>query len=349
MSRYIIAYFLFVLTACAAPPVMPLTLHLMQFSDLPNWQQNDHEAALEAFRQSCRKAPLAPTKIADIIIPAQAWSAACRQAETATEADVFFAKCFTPYRALSYGKEDTGLITGYYEPLLTGSLTRTEKYRFPVWGLPSDWHPDRPYLTRRQIEAQGLWGKAKPLLYVEDKIDLFFMHIQGSGRVKLPDGRIMKLAYAGKNQHPYTAIGKYLIERGEVPASEISVPRLKKWLHAHPQLAQETLWKNDSYVFFRFGDQSQGAVGAQGVPLTPEASIAVDPATMPYGLPVYLDTTLPYSSESYTKLVVAQDTGSAIKGPLRADLFFGPGQRAEHLAGGMKQSGKFFVLLPKKL
>jgi membrane-bound lytic murein transglycosylase A len=239
------------------------------------------------------------------------------------------------------------LLTGYYEPVLKGSLTADATYRYPVWGIPSDWREGKAYSTRQHIDTHGLAGKAKPLLYVADKIDLFFLHIQGSGRVELPDGKIVKLSFAAKNNRPYTAIGQYLIARGEVPRSEMSVPRLKTWLRAHPQQAQQALWQNASYIFFKRGDDSTGAIGAQGVPLTPEASIAVDPHLLPYGVPVYLDTTLPYDSSTYNKLVVAQDTGSAIKGALRADLFFGLGDRAEHLAGGMKQAAKFFVLLPR--
>ncbi len=342
--RPLLSGFLFLLAACAAEPVAPLTLQPVSFNALPGWRQSNHEDALAAFRQSCRK-PTATNAIAGHEIAAASWNNVCTQAASAQNAEAFFAEAFLPYIATSAQRAD-GLITGYYEPLLHGSLAQDARYKFPVWGLPSDFKT--PYLTRREIDEKGLSGKAKPVLYVDDAIDLFFLHIQGSGRVALPDGRVMQLAYVAKNQQPYTAIGKILIERGEIPAAEMTAQRLKDWLRSHPQQAQEIMWQNASYVFFSLKDSGQNAVGAQGVPLTPEASLAVDPAILPYGVPVYLETTLPDASP-YTRLVVAQDTGSAIKGPLRGDLFFGPGDRAEKLAGEMKQPARFYLLLPKNV
>lgn len=343
--------FLLLLSACQAEPPSALTLTPVDFMSLPEWQAEDSSSALSAFRESCQKfsshPQTIPLQIANISAARGGWENTCHAAFSANDAAEFFSSYFTPYQAVAYGSDTQGLLTGYYEPLLKGSYTSSEEYPNPVWGVPTDLAAGVPYLTHREIDEQGLTGRATPLLYVNDKVDLFFLHIQGSGRVELPDGQIVKLSYAGKNNRSYTALGKYLSDNGIIPRSELSLQRLKKWLRENPEEARDAMWQNESYVFFSFGDANKGAIGAQGVPLTPEASIAVDPTMLPYGVPVYLNTNLPYTYEKYHQLVVTQDTGGAIKGPLRADLFFGPGERAEHLAGGMKQMAQFYVLLPK--
>lgn len=343
------------LAACSEQPPSgeALSLEAVSFEALPGWESTSHAAALEAFQQSCSKFSSHPEKIPQRVADADAsisgWMSSCQRAGQTPpdQAQAFFTRYFQPYQAMAYGDTEEGLVTGYYEPLLRGSRTQSAEYPYPVWGVPADLQPGVAYLSHREIDMQGLQGKAEALLYVNDKVDLFFLQIQGSGRVLLPDGEIVKLAYAGKNGHAYTAIGRYLIENDLIPRSELSAPRLKQWLRENPEQGQEIMYQNASYVFFKWGEQVGNAVGAQGVPLTPEASIAVDPSYMPYGVPVYLDTTLPYTQEAYRKLVVAQDTGGAIKGPLRADLFTGFGERAEHIAGGMKQMARFFVLLPR--
>jgi membrane-bound lytic murein transglycosylase A len=342
---------LFLASCAATTSTAPISLEPVEFDDLPAWQQCNPDAALDAFKQSCRKFSshphTIPAQVAGEDASPLAWNNACLLAENTEDADSFFTTHFTPYLALAEDSREDGLLTGYYEPLLHGSLTPDATYRYPIWSVPSDLQAGVPYLTHREIDEQRLAGKATPLLYVSDYVDHFFLQIQGSGIVQLPDGEKVKVAFAGKNNRAYTAIGKYLMDNNIVPRSEMSAPRLKAWLRANPEEAQQVMWMNESYVFFQMGDNATAAVGAQGVPLTPEASIAVDPTMLPYGVPVLLDTTLPYTNEKYRRLVVTQDTGGAIKGPLRADLFFGPGERAAHLAGGMKQSAKFFVLLPK--
>lgn len=339
------------LSACHTETPSALTLTPTDFASLPAWRTEDFSSALSAFQESCQKfsshPQTIPQQIANTSVAPEAWQSACRAAFSADDAEGFFSSYFTPYQAIAYGSDKQGLLTGYYEPLLKGSYTPSLEYPYPVWGVPTDLRAGVPYLTHKEIDEQGLEARANPLLYVNDKVDLFFLHIQGSGRVELPDGEIVKLSYAGKNNRGYTALGKYLSDNGIIPRSELSLQRLKKWLRKNPDEARDAMWQNESYVFFAFGDANKGAIGAQGVPLTPEASIAVDPTMLPYGVPVYLDTNLPYTYEKYCQLVVTQDTGGAIKGPLRADLFFGPGERAEHLAGGMKQMAQFYVLLPK--
>lgn len=350
MKFFVVAALL--LTSCSAPPPVPLSLTPIDFSDVPAWESTNHDTALAAFRQSCRKfashPQTLPSIVADKASAPVSWNNVCLLAKTAPNAKQFFSEYFVPHQAIADGTNDTGLLTGYYEPMLQGALTQSAKYRYPLWGLPSDWNNRTPYLTRKQIDQQGLSGKAKPVLWLADNVDRFFLHIQGSGIVQLPDGNKVKVAFAGKNNRPYTGIGKYLLDRKIVPPSQMSAPLLKNWLRKNPQQGQQAMWMNESYIFFKRGDSNQGAVGAQGVPLTSEASIAVDPTMLPYGVPVVLDTHLPYTNEAYRRLVIAQDTGSAIKGALRADLFFGPGKRAEHLAGGMKQQAKFYILLPKQ-
>lgn len=240
---------------------------------------------------------------------------------------------------------DKGLLTGYYLPLLEGSLERDAEYRYPVWGVPKDFRTPYP-MTRQQIDTLGLAGKAKPLLWVKDKIDLFFLHIQGSGRVRLPDGRVIGLGFAAKTGQPYRSIGKLLIEQGEIPREAMSLQALKRWLRAHPQQQDRVLWYNPSYVFFQRQKVPQ-AVGAQGIALTPKGSLAVDAAHIPYGTPVLIQTTLPGQRKPQWILTVAQDTGSAIQGETRADWFLGFGREAENLAGALKQPATFYLLRAK--
>lgn len=365
------------LSACQTPaPPERLRLDLVSFDALPGWYVQNHADALEAFRRSCtvwRKKPATlPQNVGGQAVAPQRWHDVCAAAQTATDAAAFFETHFRPWRATSGGGEDTGLLTGYYEPLLQGAAEPGEEFAWPVWGVPADLDPATPYLTRREIDEQGLKDKAKPLLWVNDPVDLFFLHVQGSGRVTLADGTVRSLGFAARNGHPYHSIGKYLIERGEMERETVTMQSLKAWLRGNPAAMREVLWQNPSYIFFRFSEAG-GPLGAQGTALIAEASLAVDPQHIPYGVPVWLDTTLPPRpgrpadannvgsylwtaltgettapelTELYQRLVIAQDTGSAIKGPLRGDLFFGHGERAERLAGAMKQAAQFYLLLP---
>ncbi|MGH7336147.1 MAG: murein transglycosylase A, partial [Myxococcota bacterium] len=268
-----------------------------------------------------------------------------------------------------------GLLTGYYEPELAGSRKRTARFRHPLYRDPRDrqvvdlgeFKKDlagrkitgmvrggrfRPYWDRAEIVRGALAGRSLELLFVDDPVALFFLQIQGSGRVTLPDGEFLRVGYDGQNGHDYTAVGRILIERGELEKEAVSLQSIRAWLAAHPERAEELLNRNRSFVFFRL--LGGGAPeGASGVELTPGRSLAVDDGFLPYGVPLFLDATTPAIPElgraeaPLRRLVVAQDTGGAIVGPVRGDLFFGPGREAEELAGRMKQPLRYWVLLPK--
>jgi membrane-bound lytic murein transglycosylase A len=285
-------------------------------------------------------------------------------------ARAFFETRFVPHEVRNEAGGLDGLITGYYEPLLLGNLTKTDRFRYPVYGLPPDLlvvdlgelYPELagkrvrgrlegrrvvPYFSRAEIEQGRLATSAPVLAWVDDPVALFFLHIQGSGRIRLLDGRILRVGYADQNGHPYVSIGRRLIEMGALAPEKVDLDAIRAWLAAHPEQAEAVLHSNPSYVFFTLRpDDLPGPLGSLGVPLLPQRAIAVDPAYVPLGSPVWLDTRLPGEERPYQRLVFAQDTGGAIKGAVRADLFFGFGPEAERLAGRMKQSGRLYVLLP---
>jgi membrane-bound lytic murein transglycosylase A len=263
------------------------------------------------------------------------------------------------------------LVTGYYEPLLRGSRTPSAKYRFPILGAPEDLlvvdlasvYPELkslrlrgriqgnkvvPYFTRSEIELGTTPLRGKELAWVDDPVDLFFLQVQGSGRVRLENGETLRVGYADQNGHPYRSIGKWLVEKGELTLDKASMQGIKDWGSRNPERLPELLHANPSYVFFReLPNNLAGPLGALGVPLTAERSIAIDPRGMPLGAPVWLATTRPFSSEALNRLMVAQDTGSAIRGNVRADFFWGFGEEAGKQAGSMKQKGRMWALLPK--
>lgn len=286
----------------------------------------------------------------------------------------FFESRFQPYLLTNPEGTVEGMITGYYEPLLKGSRKPTGPGRYAVLGVPDDLltidlselYPDLknyrlrgrllgnkvvPYWSRAELMAREDSLKARTLLWVDDPIELFFLQIQGSGRVRLPDGSIVRLGYADQNGHPYQSIGRVLIERGELKPEQASMQGIQAWARANPAKVNDLLNANPSYVFFRELDlpASEGPIGALGVPLTPERSIAIDPRSTPLGAPVFLAASHPNSSKPLRRLVLAQDTGGAIKGVVRADYFWGYGAEAGALAGRMKQTGQMWVLLPPGL
>ena len=267
-----------------------------------------------------------------------------------------------------------GLVTGYYEPLLAGSRTRKAPFLYPVYGVPDDLltidlgdlRPDLkgqrlrgrvdgkrvvPYYSRAELEAGGGALKGRALLYVDDPIDLFFLMIQGSGRVRLDSGRTVRVNYADQNGHPYRSIGRLLIDRGDLKAEQASMQGIKAWARSNPAKLAELLNANPSYVFFREtgtgdGGDLPGPQGAQGVPITAGRSVAVDPGFVPLGTPVWLATTWPNSARPLERLMLAQDTGGAIRGANRADFFWGFGDEAGREAGRMRQSGEMWLLWP---
>jgi membrane-bound lytic murein transglycosylase A len=261
----------------------------------------------------------------------------------------FFEKNFTPYKCSDKEKNDIGLYTGYYESELRGSLKPSEKYHYPLYKRPADLaKKNNQYYDRAAIDNGALKGKGLELLWVDCPVDAFFLHIQGSGRVLLDDGRHIRVGYDGANGHSYNAIGKILIERGEIAKQEMSMQAIRDWISKNPQKGKELMAQNPSYVFCRVLEK-EGAIGAQGVPVSTGRSLAVDKQYIPYGVPVWLDVADAENKVSMQRLVIAQDTGGAIKGPLRGDVFWGFGGRAAQVAGVMKEKGRSYLLLPKRV
>ncbi|WP_300337727.1 murein transglycosylase A [Accumulibacter sp.] len=341
-----------------------------RWSDLPGWTDDDLRAAWPAFLESCRslaKRPQWPL-----------WRPACEQARalpTPSGASIrsLFESRLQPWLLTNPDGSAEGLVTGYYEPLLRGSRTRGKPYLQAVLGVPADLlsidlgavQPELknqrlrgrlqgnkvvPYYSRAEIAGREQAYADRVLLWVDDPVELFFLQVQGSGRVKLADGSMTRLAFADQNGHPYQSIGKVLVDRGELTVDQASMQGIKQWAQANPARLPELLNANPRYVFFSEqalkGNGGDGPSGALGVPLTPERSIAVDPAHVPLGAPVFLATTQPATSTPLRRLMLAQDTGSAIRGVVRADFFWGFGAQAGAQAGRMKQQGRMWVLLP---
>ncbi len=348
------------------PAAVAKPLQAAQWGDLPGWQEDRVSAAWPAFLLSCRA----------LATQATAWKRVCAEAQALATPDntavrAFFEANFTPYAATQADGKTEGLITGYYEPLLKGSRTPGPFGKVPVYGVPDDLltielgevFPELrhmrlrgrlsgnkviPYHARRDIEENAAPNLGKPILWVEDRIEFFFLQIQGSGRVQLPDGSLVRLGYADQNGHPYQSIGRFLIDRGALSPSQASMQDIQAWARTHPDQLQEVLYHNPSYVFFReLPASDDGPLGALGVPLTAGRSLAIDPRHIPLGAPVFLATTQPNSGRALNRLMLAQDTGGAIKGVVRADLFWGFGAEAGKEAGRMKQPGRLWVLLPK--
>ncbi len=354
----------------------PPTLAPTTFAELPGWQADDHLAALKTFVKSCDKVikgiPGAPADTTSPALVDACRAAIALKSPTKASARAFFEARFVPNRVVH--KDSCGLLTGYYEPVLEGSRTRQGPYQTPVYRRPPDLlnvvaetqravksdaltHVRKtdagttPYYTRAEIEQGALANKGLELLYLADPVDVFFMHIQGSGRIHLTDGTTTRINYDGKNGHPYTSIGRYLVEKGMIDANKVSMQNLCKWLREDPDRGKQVMWQNASFIFFRElkGNAGDGPMGALSVPLTPGRSLAVDPTYAPLGGPVYVSApTLKHGSKDagFNRLMVAQDVGSAIKGPERGDIYFGSGDKAGKVAGTTKHPGNFFVLLP---
>jgi len=355
----------------AKPPAK--SLQSAEWSELPGWTSDDPLPAFEAFRASCttlaNRAMWRPTCESATTLKVGAGETAMLAAAKATRA--WFEAQFRPWALTNPDGSREGLVTGYYEPVVRGSRERQAPYLTPVFGPPDDLivveldalYPELkhlrlrgrlegrklvPYLDRASWSALEAQRAGTALLWVDDPIDFFFLQIQGSGQVALDNGQRVRIGYADQNGHPYRSIGKWLIEQGELPAHEASMQGIKGWAAAHPQRLQELLNVNPSLVFFReLPATGSGPPGALGVPLTPERSIAVDPRHVPLGAPVWLASTQPNSEQALTRLMLAQDTGGAIRGPVRADFYWGSGAASGSKAGKMKQRGALWVLLPR--
>ncbi len=311
-----------------------------------DWNSDDMQQIWSAWKNSCtglRKKQLIKwinlCNIADRISP------------TDPQIKSFFEENFILEPIKNNDGTTEGIITGYYEPVLAGSLTKDSDYKYPVYRKPAN--TDLRSLTRKQIDSQPEKFKNDILLWTNDPYDLFFLHVQGSGRVQLKDGSQKSLVYAGNNGHNYTSIGKVLINNGQMLKENVSLETLKNWLVTHPGQATGVLQQNKRYIFFDLVDTPKNESSPRGslnVPLTPQRSIAIDPEHVTLGSPVWLETTLPNANgepQIFRRLMFAQDTGAAIKGHVRADVFFGRGIQAEYLAGNMNQSGKMYLLVPR--
>lgn len=345
----------------AAPAaVTPATLSLLpaRFADVPGWQSDQHAVALATLQRSCGKIAGRSAEQwfggNELFGRVAHWQRICDAASRVglddRAARSFFEESFIPYRAFN-GDTDVGLFTGYYEPVLRGSWYPGGRYRVPIYRLPPEAARadgrTPPLPSRAQIDAGALSRRGLELLWVDDATDAFFLHIQGSGQIEMADGSRARVGFAGKNGHAYVPIGAELVRRGELAQEQVSMQAIRAWLAAHPREAPKLMALNGSYVFFRVID-GEGPIGAQGVPLVAGRSMAVDPSFVPYGVPLWIDTTDPLMGGApLRRLVVAQDTGGAIKGPIRGDLFWGSGEVAAAGAGGMKQPGRWFLLLPK--
>lgn len=327
------------------------------FEDLAGWSLDNQRAALQPFGRSCQQLFPNPhdtlfrnEKFGKI----KAWRVVCQRLKQhklkiSNNARWFFESMFTPYlvtRAKS-GAVD-GIFTGYYQPEIAGALYRYGPFQTPIYQRPNDLNGStKPYLSREQILREGLEGRAKPIAWIASPVDAFFLQIQGSGRIRLPTKDIIHVGFAGHNRHPYTSIGRVLINLGILKREEVSMQSIRKWLSGSSRRAMDIMNKNKRYVFFK-RQRRAGPIGAQGVVLTPGRSLAIDSRFIGYGIPVWLDTKDPILiQKSYQRLLISQDTGGAIKGIIRGDIFFGHGVLAAQRAGKMNRLGKYYVLIPK--
>jgi membrane-bound lytic murein transglycosylase A len=353
-------------------------LRPVSFADLAGWKDADLTLSFQAFSRSAAEMRSTATgfrRLAEFGGSLADWLPACDAVETETEPRRFFETQFRAFRVTDPQRSE-GLFTGYYEPLVKASLTQSEAYPVPVYEKPSDLVAftaaeteatglsygrrvdgvAHAYDTREEIEKGSLAGEVNVICWLSDWVDAFFMHVQGQGRAQLEDGSEIRLSYSGKAGHPYTGIGHVLIERGVAPKEKMSMQVLRDWMRDNPQEARALMWRNKSYIFFQkreVTDKTLGGMGAAKVNLTPRHSLAVDRAYWMFGTPLWIETHLPPEAspekQAIQKLMIAQDTGSAIKGVIRGDFFWGWGEDAELIAGHMKSAGNMAALLPVSL
>jgi len=327
-----------------------MNLERTSFANLSGWREDDSAAALVAFKKSCDKISSEGEFIAStqIVVASSFIAQACRDAPgnaTREQAKAFFEKWFEPYLITVLNGKAEGLITGYYEAEVEGSRTKTAEYKIPIYGRPRDLVNNVKYKSRKEIETKGLESVAPVLFWAKSESEVHVLHIQGSGRVRTPDGKLTRIGYDGNNAHTFKGIGGILRDNNVDVGGNYCMVNVKKWLDTNPNAARKFMQQNDRFIFFR-EVQGDGPIGGLGVPLTPMRSIAVDNEFIPLGLPMFLVTTDP-DKESIKKLVVAQDIGSAIKGVIRADYFFGFGAEAFQKAGRMSSPGRYYILLPR--
>ncbi|WFU41119.1 MltA domain-containing protein [Bradyrhizobium sp. CB82] len=368
----------------ALPLEIPGAQYLpLAWSDVAGWSDDDHLAAYRAFRASCKSIAAPQPQVIEPKAIGGSLKEPCRIAKSldlsdASKAKAFFERHFSPLRISRLGEAD-GFVTGYYEPVLDGSRVQTDVYNVPVYRRPSNLFvrgfkqdapslPNNgpvyrkigrrklvPYYDRGEIEDGAIAGRGLEICWLKDPTDLLFAQIQGSARIKFDDGSTIRLNYDAYNGYPYTAVGRILIERGIIPKQDMSMQKIREWMTQNPDGAKELRRQNRSYIFFRqvnLSDKDE-AVGAQGIPLTAGRSIAVDKSLHVYGTPFFIEGELPIDSEKsrtpFHRLMIAQDTGSAIIGPARADLYFGAGQEAGRVSGRLRHNMHFVMLVPKSL
>ncbi|KMY85446.1 Membrane-bound lytic murein transglycosylase A precursor [Candidatus Paraburkholderia calva] len=343
-------------TTASAPggaPIVPgqraaQRLTAVSWQQVPGWTDDSLIGATAALRQNCSR-----------LSRQASWARACAAVQYLDDLDMsaardFFEKYFTPFQLANNDGTLDGLVTGYYEPLLHGSRTRHGPYQYALYRWPPYRYKAGTTLPpRAQLERSGALN-GNELVWVDDPIEVFFLQVQGSGRMIMEDGSVMRVGFGGTNNQPYRSIGRELLDRGELTLAQTTMQGIKAWAKANPSRVDALLDVNPRFVFFRempsndpmVASMGDGPVGALGVPLTPERSIAVDPSAIPLGTPVFLQTTRPFSNQPMNRLVFAQDTGTAIKGGVRADYFWGLGDDAGNLAGRMKQGGRMWLLMP---
>ncbi|MEA3513702.1 MAG: MltA domain-containing protein [Campylobacterota bacterium] len=358
-----VSFFLF--TGCSSkieqkPQISQANMKKVDWEDLEGFEADDLNRSLKVFVKDC------VNSISDDTL-----TLVCQSAKIAEDGKSFFKSNFTPYQLIDDEGDEDGLITGYYEPTLNGSYYQTKRYKYPIYEVPNDLltidmttayaelkkyklrgkfknNKIIPYDTRETIENKDFRTDVnlKPICFVDDKIDLFFLHIQGSGRVLLENGKIINVGYGAQNGRKYYSIGRKLIEIGAIKKEDVSLQTIREWLIKNPKEADEVMNLNESYIFFN--KNSKLATGSLGTQLTPLRNLAVDRDMIPLGFPVFLNTTNPITEEPINQLMIAADTGGAIKGKIRADLFFGGDDKAEALAGKMKEKGMLYILVPNE-
>lgn len=308
------------------------TYSILDFKALDGWADDDHGAALEVFKNTC----------GDFTAPD--WRSLCAAAADVTDGRAFFELLFKP---VLIEDGNATLFTGYFEPELDGARAPDARYRIPVYHMPPEAKGASPWLTRREIETgEVMAGRGLEIAWVDDPVELFFLQIQGSGRIRLPDGGRIRVGYGGSNGHPYRSIGSEMVRRGIYNAHQVSADVIKNWVRRNPEEGAELLRHNNSYVFFRTVNRvpsHKGPLGAMNRSITEMRSVAVDPAFTQLGAPVWVEKD---GKSPLRRLMIAQDTGSAIKGAQRADIFFGTGDAAGKSAGRLKDTGRMVVLLP---
>ncbi|WP_274626872.1 murein transglycosylase A [Arvimicrobium flavum] len=352
----------------------------VEFGQIPGWKADPKAEAFAAFSRCAARIHVKPYRTGTLGVAVEAFSAAYAEARAIgsiddDEARAFFERHFVP--ALVTPAGNSGFVTGFYEPVVEASPHRTERFKAPLLARPTDLvdidDANRPagmdpylafgrrtadgvseYCDRRQIETGSIDTAGLALAWLADPVDAFFIHVQGAARLRMTDGRLVRVTYAAKSGHRFTGAGKVLAELGEIPLEQVTMQSIRAWFRAHPDRINEILWRNRSYIFFREApveDAALGPVAAAKVPLTPGRSIAVDRLLHTFGTPFFIDapTLTAFDAKPFRRLMIAQDTGSAITGPARGDLFAGSGDAAGEIAGVVRNDADFYALLPRAL